>query len=630
MQLAFASGLPKQPWLAQTASGGRVNSVARPNTPMSYNRAPVELSRRSIGPEGPYETSDATPARVSAHRDAGDFLELYEDLQREAAQLLSLSPGQREIRIVTHLVRSHLAGRLVTSSSLAAASGLSYGTAIRTMARMEHEGLITRRARTASGKSASLHPSADLLARWHAFAVRASARVRAAAEADFRPPPPDCPRPERAKQGVILPPPAVLTNRIELPRGLRVLVHADPTFTAMNRLKRQFEMILGAPIRSRAFAIDRLHAEVIENAKLPRSKYDLVAVDYPWFGELAGKNYLAPLDDVVAALGPDVHDFYPDTLASTRWRGSCYGLPAIMTAELLVHRSDVFARAGLAPPRTTDETVAAAKRLNNPRSGFYGIAWNGARGTPLGHTVLMVMAAFGRPVLDLQRVPGGFDCGKLEGEALRPAFLSLEARQTVEYLLELMPYSPPNLLGMAWWDRAMAYQRGKVAMAYSHTLLAPLYETDPASPGYRNTGYSPHPTGPRGAPIVPMGGYALAIPANIAPERKPAALTALRSLTSASATKLYLMDGSLASPRFSVSRDPEVQALSPVIAAVDEMATRGFVKMWPRPPAPFISTIINIAGHEVHDLLSGVKTIGAALRDAQNRADAAARALGAY
>jgi hypothetical protein len=33
--------------------------------------------------------------------------------------------------------------------------------------------------------------------------------------------------------------------------------------------------------------IDRLYAEVIENAKLPRSKYDIVAVDYPWYGEMA-------------------------------------------------------------------------------------------------------------------------------------------------------------------------------------------------------------------------------------------------------------------------------------------------------------------------------------------------------
>jgi multiple sugar transport system substrate-binding protein len=209
-------------------------------------------------------------------------------------------------------------------------------------------------------------------------------------------------------------------------------------------------------------------------------------------------------------------------------------------------------------------------------------------------------------------------------------FLSLEARQTVEYMLELLPYSPPNVLEMGWYDRAICYGRGKAAMAYSHTLLAPLYETDTNSPAYRRTGYLPHPAGPRGRPIVPMGGYGLAIPANIAPERLEAARTALKALTSAPATKLYMINGSLASPRHSVSRDPEVQALSPVIAAVQGMAEAGLVRMWPRPPVPAIARVIDIAGEEIHDLLTGAKSIGAALRDAQNRADAVMSAHGWY
>ena len=413
-------------------------------------------------------------------------------------------------------------------------------------------------------------------------------------------------------------------------RGLRVLVHADPTFTAMRTLKRQFEMILGTRIRSRALSIDRLKVEVMENARLEVSKYDIVAIDYPWFGELASKDYLTPLDDLIADLGDEVDDFYPDTLASSRWRGVQYGLPVIMTAEPLVYRIDLLDRANLAPPRTIEQTLEAARRLHDPKAGVSGIAWNGGRGTPLGHSFLMIMAAFGRPVLNLRRTSDGFDAERVEGEEMRPMFLSLEARQTVEYLLELVQYSPSNVLTMNWYDRAVAYQRGKVVLAYSHTLLAPLYELDPTSPAYRQTGYVPHPTGPRGHPIVPMGGYALAIPNNLAKERFAGARIALRSLTSASATKLYLINGSLASPRVSVSRDPEVQAISPLVAAVDDMAANGYVRMWPRPPVPAISDVIGIAGQEVYDLLSGTKSIGAALRDAQNRADACMRALGYY
>jgi multiple sugar transport system substrate-binding protein len=197
-------------------------------------------------------------------------------------------------------------------------------------------------------------------------------------------------------------------------------------------------------------------------------------------------------------------------------------------------------------------------------------------------------------------------------------------------MCELLEYSPPNILNMAWYDRAIAYAQGKAAIAYSHTMLAPLFELDRASPAYRRTGYLPHPVGPRGRPIAPLGGYALTIPANIAPERIDPVWIALRALTSANTTKLYLANGSLASPRFSLSRDPEIRALSPMVAAVDDMARLGYMRMWPRPPIPENAPIVAIIGEEIHDMLSGAQPVADALAAAQNRVDALMRARGHY
>ena len=122
----------------------------------------------------------------------------------------------------------------------------------------------------------------------------------------------------------------------------------------------------------------------------------------------------------------------------------------MMTAELLVYRVDLLERAGLAPPRTIDQTIETARRLHRPSAGVSGIAWNGGRGTPVGHSFIMIMSAFGKPVLDLRQTPDGFDAEHISGEQMRPMFLSLEARQTVEYLIELMQFSPPNVLNMNW------------------------------------------------------------------------------------------------------------------------------------------------------------------------------------
>ena len=571
-------------------------------------------------PEGPYERADGTAVDQKAIRDEQvRFVDFVAQIYDGAATLLGPEGSQREMRMVLHLISSYFDGHLVTSSSLAAASGLSYGTAQRTIDDLDARGLIARRVRTDSGRSQSLHPSAALLARWGHFAYRGDVLMRGTLRKEAPP------RPRKTAPSTILPPPAVLDTKLRLGRGLRVLVHADPTFMAMLNLKRQFEMIMGTSIESRAHSIDRLRAELIANAQRTVSHYDIVAVDLPWFGEMAEESRLLPLDALIAESGFDQSDIYPDALASSTWQGVQYGVPIMVSGEILVYRKDLLATAGLEPPRTVEQTLAVARTLHDPKAGLAGISWNGGRGTPLGHTFMMIMSAFGQPIIDLRPTADGFDAEHVSPANMRPMFQSDAARQTVEYLLDLLAVSPPGILRMTWYDRARTYATGSAAMAYSHSILAPIHETDQTSPAHLCTGYAPHPTGPKGRPIVPMGGYSLAIPANIAANRISEVWRALQTLTTASATKLYLANGSLASPRSSVSRDPEVAALSPLISAVDDMARRGYLRMWPRPPVPGIADLIAIAGEEIHDILSGAKTTREALTTAQCRAESLAQ-----
>jgi multiple sugar transport system substrate-binding protein len=99
---------------------------------------------------------------------------------------------------------------------------------------------------------------------------------------------------------------------------------------------------------------------------------------------------------------------------------------------------------------------------------------------------------------------------------------------------------------------------------------------------------------------------------------------------SAEAAKLYIVNGSLVCPRFSVSADTDVHALSNMVSVVDRMAQLGQLQFWPRPPAPEIADIITICGEEMHDMCRGLKTVNAALAAAQNRADRLMRAHGHY
>ena len=579
------------------------------------------------------DTLDTSPSTKVATASPGvsgtsalrTFCEFFDALGTEVDAVLDLHAPNPYLHMASHLVRNHIDGKLVTASSLVAASGVPYATGMRKLRDMTEAGLVEHRPRTRTGKSFSLHPSETLLEQIDQLADRVR---RISLDAFVAPG-------DGAQDYYFggsyleakgLMPPSVLPEPLALQGGLRGLVHGDPTFMVMKDLKRQFEALLGTDIHQRAFSIDRLRIEALRNAERPASRYDIIAVDLPWIGEFVEKGVILPLDTIMDIDRLDPGDFHTAGWQATHWGGRPYGVPSQTTPELFFYRTDLFADAGLTPPETTDEVLDRARHFHRPARGRYGIAWNAARGTALGHTFMMTCADFGRPVVDLPAIAGGFDARRLSEGTPRPMFDTPEAAAAADYLMALLDYSPPNILSMSWYERVRPYAGGQVAMAYGYTLLAPYFERDTASPACGTTGYLPHPAGPTGRPIAPVGGYALCIPANLAEERRAAVAEALIAFTGPEAQKLYVQHGSRTAPRYSVGADPEVRRTSPIFEAVDAMSWRDELQFWPRPPVPRISDLIAICGEEFHDMLRGITSPRTALARAQERAE---RALGA-
>ena len=567
--------------------------------------------------------SQSTPISPSAKVETQELLSFIEDFSDELEDAFDLVVPNAHLRMALHLLRGHFDAKIVTPTSMISASRVPYATANRRLKEMLEDGLIDQRARTKSGKSFSMHPSDKLLAQW----TQMTGRIRRLAQRHFGN--------EAGTQETkdyyyggsysaaqSIPPLRVRTDPLKVPGGIRVLVHGDPTFMVMNSLKRQFEQVIGTEISQRAFSIDRLREEALRNAERDSSRYDIVAVDLPWIGEFADKGVLRPLNEVMDLARLDPADFHTAGWKAAHWGGRPYGVPAQTTPELLFYRRDMFAEAGMEPPSTTGALLDAARRFHDPGRRRYGIAWNAARGTALGHTVLMTMADFGQPVLDLPKIAGGFDTDRLADKDYRPTIDTEAGLRAAEFLMELLDYSPPDILSMSWYERIRPYAAGEVAMAYGYTLLAPYFELDESSPAYGQTGFLPHPAGPGASQVAPVGGYILGLPANLAPDRVPAAVEALTVFTSPEAQKLYVQNGSRTNPRYSVGADPEVRRASPLFEAVDGMSWRDELQFWPRPPVPEICRLIHICGEEFHDMLRGLSTPREALRKAQKRADA--------
>ena len=601
--------------MATTRKGGAV--------PGSQGK-PSNMQMGNVQNEDFFRVSAHTPAAIAPELSAlPAALAFLEAVSAELDTALEVAEPNPYLNMVVALLRAHLSGKVVTATMLISASEVPYATARRKLQKLLENGLIEQRARTRSGRSFSMHPTDRLMANWRQFSdriIRLSAEATGNATVNER---------EYYFGASYLPasqtiaPPQVLPSPLQVGGGLRVLVHGDPTFMVMENLKRQFEQIIGTNISQRAFSIDRLRTEALRNAERRFSKYDIIAVDLPWIGEFAEKGVLMALDDCLDTDRLDPPDFHTAGWMAAHWGGRPYGVPSQTTPELLFYRKDLFADAGLEPPDTTDKLIAAARHFHDPQRGRYGIAWNAARGTALGHQFLMTCADFGQPIVNLQAIAGGFAADTAARTDIVPTIDTPLALDACAYLMTLLDYSPPDILSMSWYERVRPYASGKIAMAYGYTLLAPYFERDPESPAHGNTGYLPHPAGPKGRPLAPVGGYVLGIPANLAPERRAAAAEALIAFTSPEAQKLYVQNGSRTAPRYSVGADPEVRRISPIFEAVDGMSLRDELQYWPRPPIPRIAEIFEICGQEIHDMLRGVQSPRDALRRAQSRAESA-------
>ena len=569
------------------------------------------------------QTSAPLQAQVpvgSAEAEIARVVEFLANISVELEASLDPTTPNPHLNMLLHLLRGHFEGRLVSASSMAAASGVPYATAMRKLAEIQAAGHVEQRPRTKTGRSFSLHPSQQLLERFGLVSSRVSRIARKTFGGTTHTSDYFYGGSYVTGQATIAPQPALLSP-LKLAGGLRILIHGDPTFMVMESLKRQFEQIVGTDIHQRAFSIDRLHEEALRNAERKKSAYDLIAVDLPWIGEFVSKGVLHPLNKVMDVDRLDPGDFHTAGWQATHWGGQPYGVPSQTTPELMFYRKDWFSNEGLAPPVTHADVLNAARHFHDPRQGRYGVAWNAARGTALGHTFMMTCAAFGQPIIDLPAFAGGFDASGLANRPHVPTLDTPRSRAAANYLMELLEYSPPDILSMSWYERVRPYAAGKVAMAYGYTLLAPYFELDETCPAHGNTGYLPHPHGPEGTPIAPVGGYALCIPANIAEDRLDAAVEALITFTSPAAQKLYVQNGSRTAPRYSVGADPEVRRLSSIFETVDQMSWRDELQFWPRPPIPKISDIINLCGVELHDMLRGLVSPDEALARLQARAE---------
>ncbi len=379
----------------------------------------------------------------------------------------------------------------------------------------------------------------------------------------------------------------------------RLLISGEPVSLALRLIVPEIERDLNCQLTIEVAGYGDTRQLLLRNARDAQSAYELVGFDSAWLGELRQQGVLAPLGENVAEAPGD---FLAFALAGCRQDGELWGLPLQAQAELLWYRRDLFAAAGLEPPRTPDELLAAAQKFNRPEAGFYGIVWNGLRGQALGQTMLHLCAAFGQAPLD----PQG-----------RPCFNTAACRRAARFMLALGECSPPETPALAWDQCLRIFAAGQAAMLYGWTARSYLVDPAAADDGGGRVGYLPAPVAPGCPPVTPADTWSLGLPARLG-ARRPAAERLLKYLTSRR-TLARLADNGLAGiPRRSLLQDEACARRYPAYVAVCELDRRRELGLQVRPAVPQWTEIL---GSVYHDLLLGRLGLDAAGELAQRRAE---------
>ena len=270
-------------------------------------------------------------------------------------------------------------------------------------------------------------------------------------------------RASRSPQRV--PRPAVLATEAraaaDSPLGgaeVKALFVGDPFAQASQRIIADLNQLAGGTISMQVVDFDSMHQKILLDAPSAAPAFDVYSWEFSWLGEMVGANALRPLDDFVErdAAMLQIDDIPKANWDATVWDGKRYGIPVQPHAELTWWRTDLLEAAGLQPPKTTDELLAAAQALHKPDEGVYGFLWKGARGAPLGQTMVHAFAAFDQPAFP-----------NWQNGDWTPALNTDKAVQATEWVRQMAQYAPPDYLNIAWDDEARRFAQGEAAMTFT-------------------------------------------------------------------------------------------------------------------------------------------------------------------
>lgn len=393
---------------------------------------------------------------------------------------------------------------------------------------------------------------------------------------------------------------------------LRIQTINDPFTGALTEVMTGFTELTGAGVSMDELGYGGLYEKQVLNCSQRDDTYDVLFIDGIWVGEFTEAGCIETLEDRIAATDESViawDDYMESFAGQASWNGARQCLPIAGYWHMLHYRTDLFEQAGLQPPETFDDMLAAAKFFkNNPDFPELegGMAMNFQRGSAAGQQYFeWLYSAGGSPWVS--NFVGSDDVYA----DLTPTLNNPEAVAMVEFFNEIAPYGPTGVENFAWDERANAFTQGQVAMINNWSVRTPLFTDPDISKVTEDFGVAMFPHAEGQSSVPPVGGWIVCV--NAHSENKDAAWDFAKWFASPEVHREFVLAGGPPS-RHSAFQDEQINAEQFWTPTLYESAKAAWPDGRPRYPGTF--QVIDAIGLEVNRAIIGEMSAEEALEAA--------------
>ena len=396
---------------------------------------------------------------------------------------------------------------------------------------------------------------------------------------------------------------------------LKMLAIGDTSVTRLAPIVGEFEKLTGAKVQIDMFPYPGLIDKIVIEASANNPSYQLMWIDSPWVGVLGESGALEDLTDLVQRDAAEIHldDIIPIQLQENSWQGRLLAFPASGMIWHQNYRKDLYDNAtekaafktkygyDLAPAKDwkqfTDIAQFFTRKAGDKMAGktlkkdFYGNAQAYSRvAGAITHDFFPMMRSFGGQYWNPETGLCAMD--------------STAALKAAEVMKGLIPYNPPDYLGLMWDIRTGYMERGETAQS-GYWSVRTVRLTNPKEavlPTVGEAGYAPSPTGDGMAQPTMTGALSFGINSKSSKKEKEAAWAFIKWGTSRDMMRRFAEEGSGVSMfHKSILSDKKLQKRYPyykVLLASQENAKRRIFH-------PFYADVEEVFGVELNKYMAG-------------------------